>query len=577
MNNEEVLRSLVEEIGRLREIIEVQNRSIEELREYIRSNANTNNVASVATDEQITSAVNNVVNNNINQPRSIVSSNAFRIDDNFMYGDDKANYYGDLNRKIVNEALEQRKKNAQAEVEKSQDNVEYIPGTNIPKPREMSYLETEKEYVEYLKEYYEKHFPNYKKYLAVIPDAPKTLATTDSVKKPEIPIETVENDEYEEIKPSSVEDSSDFNAIKEIFEVNPISSKSKNENIDSNTNEESMDNSGGAQDLEEQEKELREAIMNDLNAARNYNSDTYAASSNEGSRDIFSNSDGTSASINANEELEENTEEDDKSAVMENLTEEDRKKLEGLQSTDYKKDDNTETKKIGKIRKALGKFKNLLKKHKKKVIAGVLVAASTLGIALTVKACAYDNKDDLIENKDNPKSNTVNYDDTVPSVAVADSFESKTNEAFEKQGGSSETESKTESEVNAGKIVENINQKKNENFDISGSSYDVGLQVGDPVKLTGDYLYTNSYDAEYNTDGLTPYYSKDDNRAVSLVQYKGPNGEYATAYNKEDQKAFEDAGWTPIAYNVKNLDREGLTYEGWINPNDIIKLTVKNR
>ena len=103
------------------------------------------------------------------------------------------------------------------------------------------------------------------------------------------------------------------------------------------------------------------------------------------------------------------------------------------------------------------------------------------------------------------------------------------------------------------------------------------MQVGDPVKLTGDYLYTNSYDAENNIDPLTPYYSNDDNRAISLVQYKGPNGENATAYTKEDQKIFEEQGWTPVAYNMENLDRDGLTYEGWVNPDDVMEVTVKSK
>ena len=40
------------------------------------------------------------------------------------------------------------------------DNIEYIPGTNIPKPRDRGVYETDEEYVEFLKNYYEQYFPN---------------------------------------------------------------------------------------------------------------------------------------------------------------------------------------------------------------------------------------------------------------------------------------------------------------------------------------------------------------------------------------------------------------------------------
>ena len=41
-----------------------------------------------------------------------------------------------------------------------EEDTEYIPGTNIPKPRDRGIYETDEEYVEFLKDYYEQHFPN---------------------------------------------------------------------------------------------------------------------------------------------------------------------------------------------------------------------------------------------------------------------------------------------------------------------------------------------------------------------------------------------------------------------------------
>ena len=45
------------------------------------------------------------------------------------------------------------------------------------------------------------------------------------------------------------------------------------------------------------------------------------------------------------------------------------------------------TEKISNIRKAIKKFKNVFKKHGKKIIAGLLVAAATIGGALSIKSC----------------------------------------------------------------------------------------------------------------------------------------------------------------------------------------------
>lgn len=527
MNNEE----LVEEIRKLRNEIGLLRT---ELRAYISNNEIDNEVINKATKEEVDDAIDDVVYGstqaNPDEPSSIVASDLPRVDDNFMYGNDEANYYGSLDRKIVQEKVKSMEDNkevsSQVEVPE-EDRSMYIPGTNILKPRDRNFYETDDEYVKYLEQYYEKYFPtkDFKGLANINPDEPKGLALLDDVKK------------TDEIK--NVEE-----AIKSI----------------ENNKDDGLDNSL---------KELKSNIPDnyDLDGAPIIGGDEYDKSevidANAHPEVLDFGDEGKSSIDNS----------DDKSEVIEFNSEEEKEAFEKAQSIDYKKDNGSKTKKIGKIRKALKGFKEVLKKHGKKIIAGVLVTVATIGAATSIKSCSYDKQDDLSESKDNPKSNTVNYEGTVPSVSVADSFEAKINEAFEKHGNGSKTDSKVKADEN----VEEISQKKNENFNISDSTNNGDLRVGDPAEFTGDYLYANSYNAENNIDPLTPFFPGSDNRKVSLAQYKGPNGETATAYTKEDQKVFEDSGWTPVAYNLENLDRDGLTHEGWVNPSDVMEVTVKSK
>ena len=126
------------------------------------------------------------------------------------------------------------------------------------------------------------------------------------------------------------------------------------------------------------------------------------------------------------------------------------------------------------------------------------------------------------------------------------------------------------------KIVKEVSNTDDEITVSDNSNYETSdeeVRIGDPVEFTGSSLYETSDNAKNNVDPLTPYYSEGD-RVVSLVQYMNPtNGETATAYTKEDQKVFEEKGWTPIAVNFKNnsqsTDTYELKYEGWANLEDV--------
>ena len=131
MNNEE----LVEEIRKLRNEIGLLRT---ELRAYISNNEIDNEVINKATKEEVDNAIDDVVYGstqaNPDEPSSIVVSKLPGVDDNFMYGNDEANYYGSLDRKIVQEKVKSMEDNkevsSQAEVPE-EDRSMYIPGTNI--------------------------------------------------------------------------------------------------------------------------------------------------------------------------------------------------------------------------------------------------------------------------------------------------------------------------------------------------------------------------------------------------------------------------------------------------------------
>ena len=307
MTNEEILAQLLSEISdlkkeivRLRNTVDSQNAMIEELQNYIRNNSNSDVIDDVSKEELsdvIDDVTNESVKINSDEPKSIVLSNQSKLNDNNFYGNDEDNYYKKLDKKVVEEYLN-REVNEEKEDVSEEDRSMYIPGTNILKPRNRGYEETDEEYVKYLEEYYNKYFPKESKGLMTIDgNAPKSLAVLDDVKKPE-EIEKLEN------------------AIK------------KNQ-----LDEDDLDFAG----------------IEGLDISRN--SDDFV--------DIYSDSSKNAKSIFDDED-------DDKSEFIEFDSDEERESFEKGQSIDYKKDDNSKTKKIGKIRKAARKFKEVFKKHGKK-------------------------------------------------------------------------------------------------------------------------------------------------------------------------------------------------------------------
>jgi len=536
MTSEELLeeiRKLREEIGGLRE----------ELRSYIRRNENDNEVISNASEQEIDSAIDNVVYGSVqanpNEPKDIVLSDIPNVDDRIINQTDEDRYYKEQDSKIVNEFLE---KNKEVKVENQEERVEkddrsgYIPGTDILKPRDRYLDESDEDYIKFLEEFYAEKFP---KGLAVVNNAEKGLATLDDVKQPGV-INEIEDklnnprktdeDLYEDIDASQDKkvktNKDDFSQIEKIFDIKP-------EDVD--------------------------RIKNNK------------------SRDIYSNSDGTSASI-APEIAEEKKKQEEKrkSEVIKFDSEEEKEAFEKSQNTDYTMDEGSKTKKVGKIRKSIGKFKDVLKKHGKKIIAGVLVAATAIGAALTAKSCAYDKKDDLSENKDNTKSSTDEFNSTIPSVAVANSFGAKYEDVF---GSKSTKDEAVKSDDIISKISEdNLDMKQDKNYNTANDTYDVNsFDIGDTVKFNGDYIYKTATDAVNDTNRYEPYYSNDDEREISAIEYVSPDGtQHMTAVTEKEQSQLESMGWKEESVNMKNNTRSNdtydLKYEGWTNLDDVSKV-----
>ena len=523
MTSEELLeeiRKLREEIGGLRE----------ELRSYIRKNENNNEIISNASEQEIDSAIDNVVYGSVqanpNEPKDIVLSDIPNVDDRIINQTDEDRYYKEQDSKIVNKFLE---KNKEVKVENQEERVEkedrsrYIPGTDILKPRDRYINETDEDYIKFLKEYYAEKFP---KGLAVVNNAEKGLAILGDVKKPSV-INDIENKLNNPKK-----------AIEDLYE--DIDALQKG-NI-SEVNREDINKEEGSESL-----------------------------------DIFSNSDGTSASI-APEIAEEKKKQEEKrkSEVIKFDSEEEKEAFEKSQNTDYTMDEGSKTKKVGKIRKSIGKFKDVLKKHGKKIIAGVLVAATAIGAALAAKSCAYDKKDDLSENKDNTKSSTDEFNSTIPSVAVANSFGAKYEDVF---GSKSTKDEAVKSDDIISKISEdNLDMKQDKNYNTANDTYDVNsFDIGDTVKFNGDYIYKTATDAVNDTNRYEPYYSNDDEREISAIEYVSPDGtQHMTAVTEKEQSQLESMGWKEESVNMKNNTRSNdtydLKYEGWTNLDDVSKV-----
>lgn len=464
---EESLKQLLDEVRRmnleiskLREMVDSQNKTIEELRNYISKNTVKNE-----KEDKVEDIVRGTETINPNEPKDImvVKDNKPTLDSNYIYGDDKDYYINKMNKDIVDNYIDKYKaEEVKSDETKTEDN-NYIPGTNFEKPRNRGIDETDEEYEGYLRKHYEKYFPESKE-LAVVNNELKELAVMSDVEK---------NDAV---------------------------------------------------------KSVEKALNNEFD-------------------DIFSDSSKLSNPIKNNGPEKKEEKKKNKSVKIKFNSEEEKAKFEKELNTDYKTDKNKKTTKIKKVRKGLKKFKEVLKKHGKKIIAGILVATAAISGAITLKACTYDQKD-VDASIDNSKSNSIEYDSTIPSVKKADDI---SNGALNKDDIVSK--------------VSNDDSTKN-----NSSNNEDTFKIGDKTAISGDSIYKTSKDAKEGTNRYTPYYSKTDDRQISAVEYVSPDGkQHMTALTKKDQEQLEKNGWKVESYNVRN-NTHNTNHEGWVNINSVSKV-----
>lgn len=464
---EESLKQLLDEvkkmnleISKLREMVDSQNKTIEELRNYISKNTIENE-----KEDKVEEIVRGTETINSNEPKDImVVNNKPKVDDSLIYGTDEDNYNNKIKKKFVDNFLSKQEEKAKEEnIGEKLDDDKYIAGTNFLKPRDRYLLESDEDYENYLKEHYNKYFPESKE-LAVVNNEPKELAVMSDVAK---------ND-----------------AVKSV-------EKALNHEFD----------------------------------------------------DIFSDSSKLSNPIKNNGPEKKEEKKKNKSVKIKFNSEEEKAKFEKELNTDYKTDKNKKTTKIQKVRKGLKKFKEVLKKHGKKIIAGILVATAAISSAITLKACTYDQKD-VDASIDNSKSNSIEYDSTIPSVKKADDI---SNGALNKDDIVSK--------------VSNDDSTKN-----NSSNNEDTFKIGDKTAISGDSIYKTSKDAKEGTNRYTPYYSKTDDRQISAVEYVSPDGkQHMTALTKKDQEQLEKNGWKVESYNVRN-NTHNTNHEGWVNINSVSKV-----
>lgn len=463
---------------------------------------------------------NNIGNNsdnekiNIDEPKSIVISNQPKLSDENFYGNDNKNYYRNLDKKVVEEYLNVKKENDNKDIATEDEKEDNLNEDKKYIPG-TNILKPEDRKPYQTDEEYVKYLEDY--YKEHFPNQPKGLMT-------------INNNE-----PKGLAILDDVKKTEEI--------------------------------------EKLESAINDM-SNKVVNTTSTDVSKTE-SRDIYSDS-----SIKEKIEKEKinnqkkASDSDDKSEVIEFASEEEKEAFEKGQSIDYKKDKDSKTKKVSKMRKAARKFKEVFKKHGKKIIAGVLVAATTIGAAMSIKACTYDKKDELNDKKDNNKSNSDEYEGIIPSVTVANDFGVSSDEVINKI----DSKEKIENSIT---IDDELDVKKNEDFKVENTTYDLeSFNIGEPVKFKGDYIYRTAADSVNDTNRFIPDNPRTDAREISAIEYVSPNGkQHMTAINEKEQKQLEGMGWKAESYNMKNNTRSSdtyeLKYEGWVEPNDLTEVKSK--
>ena len=212
-----------------------------------------------------------------------------------------------------------------------------------------------------------------------------------------------------------------------------------------------------------------------------------------------------------------------------------------------KNDDNSKKKrihKITKIRKAskCSKIKKALKKNLSKVLAGLMLGITMLGISTF--SAGYE--------KNNGYSSDKGVVSTIDSVSVDDIID------------------KIEEAINDDN---NIIYEENQNSQSAKDSVN-DISIGSRVSVDSN-IYSNANNAYKRENVLKSSYSNDDEREVSLIYYSNNEGdtEVISKDNKDRIDELKNLKYEVVAYCTNNITHD-VDYEGWYNVDDV-KVLVK--
>lgn len=183
---------------------------------------------------------------------------------------------------------------------------------------------------------------------------------------------------------------------------------------------------------------------------------------------------------------------------------------------------------------------------------------------LSALACAFLIFTSLVLIKNNNKNSKNNNDSiketTSQSVSNDNIISNDNNETNETI--------KNDSIINTDTIT-NITETPSQNDEKESISFDDIVTISE-----GSEIYTNSYDASYETNGLEAYFDNDYERNIEAVVYQLDNNIYIVYESDsnaiEKQKELENSGAVLTAVLVTRTDlSDGNSYEGYYSANHV--------
>ena len=201
------------------------------------------------------------------------------------------------------------------------------------------------------------------------------------------------------------------------------------------------------------------------------------------------------------------------------------------------------THKIKRVRKAarFDKIKKSIRKNFRKVVAGLLVGVTMIGMSTFGVGLSSNNK----------------ATDTNSAVV-------STNIEYSKE------ETKCDESYNN---IINVDNIRDVSTNKSMEASEIDITIGTKVEVNGN-IYINSNDAYNEENGLDATYSKNDEREVSLIAYRNSDGNTCIVNkdNKEKINELKKLKYEVISYCLDN-NTHNVDNEGWYNVDNVKMLS----